>query len=181
MNTSFFYGELYLIKEVKRMKLLISIITAFNLITNTSTLTEPNTTKFSNLIDVYILAYDTMLTGINEPILDYIILDMESIYFKDITYEDRQKAIQYFQKYNKPVLNASLFKLQQIGLADKLSNLKLKGTLLMMTNIEVSENNAMIIEGYRYHSPTGAARFRVTLKEKDDKWKVDKVDLVSVS
>jgi hypothetical protein len=78
------------------MKLLISIITAFNLITNTSTLTKPNTTKFSNLIDVYILAYDTMLTGINEPILDYIILDMESIYFKDITYEDRQKAIQYF-------------------------------------------------------------------------------------
>ncbi|WP_326513069.1 hypothetical protein [Clostridium intestinale] len=56
------------------MKLLISMIIAFNLITNNSTLTEPNTTKFSNLIDVYILAYDTMLTGINEPILDYIIL-----------------------------------------------------------------------------------------------------------
>lgn len=44
-----------------------------------------------------------MLTGINEPILDYIRVDMESIYFKDITYEDRSKAIQYFQKFNKPV------------------------------------------------------------------------------
>ncbi|MNI80946.1 hypothetical protein D3C73_1375180 [compost metagenome] len=106
---------------------------------------------------------------------------MESIYFKNVSNEDRQKAIQYFQKYNKPVLNASLFKLQQIGLAGQEGNLKLKGTLLMIIDIQQVENGGMILEGYKWYGPIAATKFRVTLKVIGDKWQVDKVDLVSVS
>ncbi|WP_300385668.1 hypothetical protein [Clostridium sp.] len=45
---------------------------------------------------------------------NYIILDMESYDFASTTYGERKDTIKYFYKYNKSVLNASLFKLQQI-------------------------------------------------------------------
>ena len=39
---------------------------------------------------------------------------MESLDFAETTPEDRKKMIEHFSKYNKIVLNASLFKLKEI-------------------------------------------------------------------
>ncbi|QLY81422.1 hypothetical protein [Clostridium intestinale] len=163
------------------MKILISTITALNLLLSNGSVAQSNVNRSPRIIDAFILAYDAMIKGNNEPILDYLILDMESVYFADTTPVERERAIQYFQKYNKPVLNASLFKLQQIGLADEMGNLKIKGTLLMMTSVQSGEKQGLIVEGYKYYGPVGAARFKITLDVINDKWQVIKVDLLSIS
>lgn len=81
------------------MKLLVSLITTLSLTLNSvpSNLSRQNP---PNLIDAFILAYDAMYTDDKYHNKDYIILDMESLYFTDTTHEDREKAIAYFKKYN---------------------------------------------------------------------------------
>ncbi|MNN92916.1 hypothetical protein D3C81_2112730 [compost metagenome] len=71
--------------------------------------------------------------------------------------------------------------MQQIGLADEIGNLKMKGTLLMMTSVQSGEKQELIVEGYKYYGPVGAARFKITLNVINDKLQVIKVDLLSIS
>ncbi|MFU7517816.1 hypothetical protein, partial [Clostridium sp. HCS.1] len=79
------------------------------------------------IIDAYILVYDSIYNQPESIKGDYIILDMESYFFAETTYEDRQKMINNFNKYNKVIVNSSLFKLKEIGLVVKLGNLRLNG------------------------------------------------------
>lgn len=98
------------------------------------------------MIQAYTLAYDAMYSEHPREGGEYIILDMESLPFTDTTYEERQKTIQYFKnKYNKKILNSSLFKLRQIGLVDEIGNLIINGELLMITNIIPSEDGRRVI------------------------------------
>ena len=162
------------------MKLLVSLITTLSLTLNSvpSNLSRQNP---PNLIDAFILAYDAMYTDDKDHNKDYIILDMESLYFTDTTHEDREKAIAYFKKYNKTVLNASLFKLQQIGLADKLGQLKISGRLLMLSNVQSDNSQGIVIEGYNWFGPIAASYYRIHLKVVDNNWKIMKVELLGFS
>lgn len=162
------------------MKLLVSLITTLSLTLNSvpSNLSRQNP---PNLIDAFILAYDAMYTDDKDHDKDYIILDMESLYFTDTTHEDREKAIAYFKKYNKTVLNASLFKLQQIGLADKLGQLKISGRLLMLSNVQSDNSQGIVIEGYNWFGPITASYYRIHLKVVDNNWKIMKVELLGFS
>ncbi|WP_315114549.1 hypothetical protein [Clostridium intestinale] len=160
------------------MKLLISLITAFQLVTITAPVKVSRQNEGIGIIEPLILAYDAMYTGNKEPDKDYIILDMESLFFTDTTVEDRQKAIQYFQKYNKPVLNASVVTLQQIGLADSVGELKINAHLLMLTKVDSVSLGNLVIEGYKWFSPNSYTNFRVGIEKVNNKWKVTKVDIL---
>jgi len=160
------------------MKLLISLITVFQLVTITAPFKVSRQNEGMGIIEPLILAYDAMYTGNKEPEKDYIILDMESLFFTDTTVEDRQKAIQYFQKYNKTVLNASVVTLQQIGLADSVGELKINAHLLMLSKVDSVSLGNLVIEGYKWFSPNSYTHFRVGIEKVNNKWKVTKVDIL---
>ncbi|GKX66564.1 hypothetical protein [Inconstantimicrobium mannanitabidum] len=160
------------------LSLMVGLGLAFNNILIKTTNTEVTTPAS---IDAIILAYDTMHTADKDQLRDYIILDMESIYFTDTTYEERKKVIEYFEKYNKPVLNASLFKLQRIGLANKRSELKINGELLMFTDIYPDDSSGMVFEGWKYYAPLGAKKYRIKLKVVNNKWSVIDVEFIGVA
>ena len=163
------------------MKFLLSVITAINIATNVVPINTSIQKERPKLIDAYILAYETMYTANTEPPKDYIILDMESIHFTDTTYEERESAIQYFnKKFNKQIVNASLFKLQQIGLADKSGALKINAHLLMFTNVE-SIDKGIVTEGYKWVGPVAAYKYRVSVQYIDDKWQVTGLDSLGVA
>ncbi|WP_238903194.1 hypothetical protein [Clostridium sp. YIM B02506] len=160
------------------MKLLISLITVFHLVTITAPVKVSRENEGMGIIEPLILAYDAMYTGNKDPEKDYIILDMESLFFTDTTVEDRQKAIQYFQKYNKTVLNASVVTLQQIGLADSVGELKINAHLLMLTKVDSVSLGNLVIEGYKWFAPNSYTHFRVGIENVNNKWKVTKVDIL---
>lgn len=160
------------------MKLLIPLITAFQLVTITAPVKVLRQNEGMGIIEPLILAYDAMYTGNKDPEKDYIILDMESLFFTDTTVEYRQKAIQYFQKYNKPVLNASVVTLQQIGLADSVGELKINAHLLMLTKVDSVSLGNLVIEGCKWFSPNSYTHFRVGIEKVNNKWKVTKVDIL---
>lgn len=152
------------------MKLLISLSTSLVLAVNTLPWNIHREDGTDRMINAFIMAYDEMYKGFTDLPDDYIILDLESIHFIDTTYEDRQKAIEYFKKYNKTILNASLFKLQEIGLAGSNGQLKIKGILLMITCIQPDEKGGVIIEGYKWHGPVAAYNYKLRFKVVDEKW-----------
>lgn len=164
------------------MKIILSLMVvlspAFNNILIKTINTEVNRPPS---IDAIILAYDSMHTADKDPLRDYIILDMESIFFTDTTYEERKKVIEYFEKYNKPVLNASLFKLQQIGLANKMSELKINGELLMFSDIYPDDSAGIVFEGWKYYGPLGAKKYRIKLRVVNNKWSVIDVESIGVA
>ncbi|MFW2491732.1 hypothetical protein ACN077_24720 [Clostridium chromiireducens] len=162
------------------MKLLVSLLTTLSIALNSIpfNLSRQNPPR---LLDAFILAYDAMYIDARAYETDYIILDMESFYFKDTTHEDREKMIEYFRKYDKTVLNASLFKLQQIGLADKLGGLKISARVLMITNIQSNDSQGIFIEGYNWGGSLAASYYRIHFKIVDNNWKIIKVELLGFS
>lgn len=156
---------------------ILSLSLNFNIFPNSQSTEE----AFPPLIDAYILAYDAMYNGDKEPKKDFVILDMESSYFVDTTYEERQKAIEHFTKYNKRILNASLFKLKEIGLANEMGNIIIDGDLLMMTHVYSEAENNLVIEGTKYHSITAAYLYRVTLNTNNGPWQIEKIELLGVA
>lgn len=163
------------------MKQIVTLITAFSIILNPLLQNVDKENNHPRIIDAYILAYDTIYNADKEESKDYIILDMESIYFTDTTYEDRELAIEHFNKYNKTIANASLFKLQQIGLADKLGRLKINAYLLMLTNVTSDSDDGIIIEGSKWMGPVGAYQYRIRMKIINGKWSVIENKLLGVS
>ncbi|WP_160673401.1 hypothetical protein [Clostridium sp. C8-1-8] len=164
------------------MKLLMSLITSITIATSyfIPDISQRNTNP--RIIDAFILAYDAMYS--EDKDLSHhnnIILDMESVYFTDTTHEEREKAIDYFKKYNKQLLNASLFKLQQIGLASDMGQLKLDGVLLMMTEVSADIPDGIIIRGYKWRGPIAAREYKIRLKVIDGNWKVVEVKLLGVA
>jgi hypothetical protein len=169
------------------MRLLASLITAaflsFNVIVPNDAVVLNNDTEgeHPNIIDAFTLAFDAMYTYMNFN-KDYIILDMESYDFTTTTYEERQNTINYFNKYNKTVLNASLFKLQQIGLADDFGDLKFNGELLMFTCVKPNpEDSGIIIEGINYVSPIAIHFYTIKLKVENNKWVLKDITLTGVA
>lgn len=158
------------------MNILLSLILSLSLNFNSH-----SNNPYPPLIDAYILAYDAIYNGDNEPKKDFIILDMESNYFVDTTYEERQKVIDHFNKYNKHILSASLFKLKEIGLANKNGTIIINGDLLMMTHVYSTGEGNLTIEGTKYHSGVGAYLYRVTLKRDTGSWEIDKVEGLGVA
>lgn len=156
------------------MNTLLSLILSLSLSFNTTNMMEANDSRHPAFIDAIILAYDAIYTGDNEPRKDFIILDLESQYFVDTNYEERQKVIEHFNKYDKHVLSASLFKLKDIGLVDKLGNILINGDLLMITQLYSNKENNLVIEGMKYHSIVGAYIYRITLNHSEDQWKIEK-------
>lgn len=157
------------------MRLILSLFTSLALTLSTLQIIPKEERVDDRLIDLFIMAYDIMYKDTTDLPDDYIILDLESTEFIDTTYEDRQKAIEHFKKYNKKVLNASLFKLQQIGLADETGSLQIRGCLLTMTCIQPDEDGGVIIEGYKWVTPVGAYIYKLKFKVVDGKWKFIKI------
>ncbi|MGL4106681.1 hypothetical protein [Clostridium sp. LP20] len=160
------------------MKIIICLILALSLSHNNIANEKDKRPPF---IEAIILAYDAMYTGDKEEYKDFIILDMESVYFVDTTYEERGKAINYFKKYNKKVLNASLFKLKEIGLVDEIGQISINGDLLMINSIVSDNDDSIVIEGYKYYGPISAYRYKVKLRIIDRQWKVINIEEVGVA
>lgn len=158
------------------MNLFLSLILSLTLNCNfhLSTYSPP-------LIDAYILAYDAMYNGDNAPKKDFIILDIESNYFENTTYEERQKVINHFNKYNKHILNASLFKLKEIGLANKRGDIIINGDLLTMNCVSSNGEGNLIIEGIKYHSMVSASLYRITLKAYEGSWIIEQIEDLGVA
>lgn len=158
------------------MNILLSLMISLNLIcsVHSDTINPP-------LIDAYILAYDAIYNMDTEPQKDFIILDMESNYFVDTSYEERQKVIDHFSKYNKHILNASLFKLKEIGLASKNGTIIVNGDLLTMTNVYGTDENTLIIEGTKYRSSLAAYSYRISLKNNNGHWKIENIESLGIA
>lgn len=148
--------------------LIVTSILSLNVIFPNSDVNE----EIPEIIDAFTLAYDAMYTQSENFDKDYIILDMESYGFTSTTHEERQKTINYFKnKYNKPILNASLFKLQEIGLADNYGSLKIDGELLMIECIKPDpESSGIIIDGIKYVGPVAANFYTIKLKVENNRW-----------
>ncbi|WP_368239327.1 hypothetical protein, partial [Clostridium tertium] len=88
-------------------------------------------------------------------------------------YENRQKMINYFKKYNKEILNLSLFKLKEIRLVDEIGQIKINGEILMFTCVKSDENSSgIIINGMKYHGPIAAYLYEMKLEVIDNEWKL---------
>ncbi|MPQ44939.1 hypothetical protein [Clostridium tarantellae] len=155
------------------MKLSINLLSVFILF-NSLCLEEIFNMNFEKprMIDAYTLVYEKMYSDHSKESGEYIILDMESLPFTNTTYEERQNTIQYFKKkYDKKILNSSLFRLQQIELADRIGNLNINGQLLMITNISSNEDTeGIIVNGINYISPVSARLYTIKLDIIDEKW-----------
>ncbi|SCK04432.1 Uncharacterised protein [uncultured Clostridium sp.] len=162
------------------MKVLTSLITASFLLFNRMI---SNNTKdnYPKLIDAFELAYDAIYNGDNGPEKDFIILDMESFYFLDTTYEEKMKLIEHFKKYGQKVLNASSVKLKEIDLIDENGTIIIDGDLLMMTNVYSKGEGNLVIEGEKYHSPVAAYLYRITLKRDKGPWEIEKIEDLGVA
>ena len=163
------------------MRVLTSLITASFLLFNTMVSNTSTEDYYPKIIDAFQLAYDAMYNGDNAPKKDFIILDMESFYFLDTTYEDRMKLIEHFKKYGKKVLNASSVKLKEIGLIDENGNIIIDGDLLMMTNVYSKGEGNLVIEGTKYHSLIAAYLYRITFKRDKGPWEIEKIEDVGVA
>lgn len=157
--------------------ILITSILYFNTIT---TITMAEITP--RPIDAFILAYDAMYNAPEDFKTEYLILDMESLDFAETTPEDRKIMMEYFKKYNKTVLNASLFKLKDIGLANQFGSLKIDGMILMFKNITPSTSDSGIdIEGIKYVSPIAANFYNIHLVVENGEWVLKSIELTKVA
>ena len=68
-----------------------------NLLLSNGSVAQSNVNRSPMIINAFILDYDAMIKGNNEPILDYLILDMESVYFADTTPVERERAYNIFK------------------------------------------------------------------------------------
>ena len=157
--------------------MLIITILSFNTITDTS-MAE----IVAKPIDAFILAYDAMYNAPENFKTDYLILDMESLVFAETTPEDRKKMIEHFSKYNKIVLNASLFKLKEIWLANQFGNLKINAMILMVKNITpIASDSGIKIEGIKYVSPLAINYYDIYLVGKNGNWVLKSFELTGVA
>ncbi len=165
------------------MKSLLSIITTSIFIFNTIFININTENIYPRIIDAYILAYDAIYNQPENFKVDYIILDMESYFFADTTYEDRQKMINHFNKYNKVIVNSSLFNLKEIGLVDDLGNITLKNSeLLMIDCIDyTSYDNGIIIKALNYKSPISAKFYTIKLTIENNEWILKSITLDGVA
>lgn len=162
------------------MNFLISLITTCSITFNSIGTFINLDTQSPRIIDAITLAYHAMYTETKNHTEQYIILDMESVYFVDTTYEERETTLSSFNKYNKIILNSSLFKFQQMGLANKLGELKINGRLLMIENINF-ENNVLIIEGTNWFGPVDANLYKVELLIENNKWTLKNIKLIGTA
>lgn len=164
------------------MQLLLSFLTISLFIFNSASINKNIDTTSPRIIDAYILVYDSIYNQPESIKGDYIILDMESYFFADTTYEDRQKMINNFNKYNKVIVNSSLFKLKEIGLVDKLGNLRLNGEILMIDCIDyTSYDNGIIIKAINYKSPIAAKFYTIKLAIENNEWILKSITLDGVA
>ncbi|WP_288222198.1 hypothetical protein [uncultured Clostridium sp.] len=164
------------------MKSLLSIFTTSILIITTINFNNNIKTTPPKIIDAYILAYDSMYSQSDNLKIDYIILDMESHFFSDTSYEDRQKMINHFNKYDKTIINSSLFNLKEIGLADNFGNIKINGELLMLDCIDYnSYDNNLVIKAIIYKSPISAKFYTIKLSIQNNEWVLKYINLDSVA
>ena len=164
------------------MKSLLSIFTTSILIITTINFNNNIKTTPPKIIDAYILAYDSMYSQSDNLKIDYIILDMESHFFSDTSYEDRQKMINHFNKYDKTIINSSLFNLKEIGLADNFGNIKINGDLLMLDCIDYnSYDNNLVIKAIIYKSPISAKFYTIKLSIQNNEWVLKYINLDSVA
>lgn len=158
------------------LTMLITTILSFNTIT-TNPIAEAH-----KPIDAFILAYDAMYNAPEDFKKEYLILDMESLDFAETTPEDRKKMMEHFSKYDKTVLNASLFKLKEIGLANQFGSLKINAIILMIKNITPSISDSEIkIEGIKYVSPTAINYYDINLVVKNGQWVLKRIELTRVA
>ncbi|WP_066889428.1 hypothetical protein [Clostridium nigeriense] len=164
------------------MKSLLSIFTTSILIITTINFNNNIKTTPPKIIDAYILAYDSMYSQSDNLKIDYIILDMESHFFSDTSYEDRQKMINHFNKYDKTIINSSLFNLKEIGLADNFGNIKINGELFMLDCIDYnSYDNNLVIKAIIYKSPISAKFYTIKLSIQNNEWVLKYINLDSVA
>lgn len=162
------------------MNFLICLITTCTITLNSIGAYINLDTPSPRIIDAITLAYHAMYTKTKNHTEDYIILDIESIYFVDTTFEERSELLTSFNKYNKTVLNSSLFKFQQIGLANKLGELKINARLLIINNLH-SSDNPLIIEGTNWFGPVDADLYRIELSIKNNKWSIKNINNVGTA
>lgn len=165
------------------INLLMSVLFFFNSLVLKGDIVNVGRDTSARMIEAYTLVYDAMYSQQTKKNKEYLILDMESLPFVETTYEERQKTIEYFEKkYNKPVLNASLFKLKEIGLTDKLENLEINAELLMITSIVPDkETSGIIVKGAYYVSPVSASFYTITMGIENDKWVIKNITLDGVA
>ncbi|MGL5085703.1 MAG: hypothetical protein ACRC68_08320, partial [Clostridium sp.] len=72
------------------MKLVLSLLSSLFFLVNTNSINLNLENKTPKIIDAFKLAYDSIYTADIFFDREYIILDMESIYFVDTTYEERE-------------------------------------------------------------------------------------------
>lgn len=151
------------------MNLLCGIVMSI-LIATTSPVSISNERK-NSMIDAYIAVYDAIYNdkGLSEG-KEYVILDMESYEWIDFSYEDKQKVLEQFKKYNKTVVSSSLVGLKQIGLVDKRNNLKINGVLLMIEKIDFQSK--VKIDAIKWVGSLAAQGYSITLDYIDNTWKI---------
>ncbi len=161
---------------------LLSILISTFFIFNTVSINKNIKFISPRIIDAYILAYDAMYSQSENFEAGYIILDMESYFFADTSYEDREKMINNFRKYDKVIVNSSLFSLKEIGLVDNIGNLKLNGEILMIDCIDyTSYDNGIIIKALNYKSPIATKFYTINLAIENNSWVLKSITLDGVA
>jgi hypothetical protein len=132
-----------------------------------------------DMAEIYSLALDAYMpldSGLNHD-MEYIAIDMSN--FENVDEAGKKEILKYFEKYKVEVMDATYEELKERGLYDP-EGLYLYGILLRVEKTDISRSK-VVIEGSKYRSGLGAIGTRVTVKYKNKRWEVTKVDETWIS
>lgn len=133
-----------------------------------------------DMADIYSVGLDSFMPlddGLNDNI-EFIAIDTETL--TDASKADQAKVLNYFKKYDLPVMDASMDDLKAKGLFDE-KTLSLKGLLLKVEKMETTITGNVVIEGSKFRSGLGAIGVKTVLEAKDGKWQVKESEITWIS
>lgn len=111
--------------------------------------------------------------------MEFIAIDMSS--FKDVDESDKEEILSYFkEKYKVDILDATFEQLKEKGLYNS-DTMALNGVLLEIEKVDFKFNNEIVFEGSKYHSSLGAVGIKCKVHYKENKWKVEEVEMTWIS
>jgi len=133
----------------------------------------------NGITQAYIMALEAILQedpGLNRD-MKYIAIDTKTL--DDIAQIDREYILEYFKKYHKEILDASMEDLKKKGLFDE-ETLSIEGVLLTFEKINI-KTNKLTIEGSKFKSGLGAIGMECIIKKVNNEWQLEESKMLWIS
>lgn len=129
---------------------------------------------------LYAITFEAMMEleeALNDE-MNYIAVDLSEM--TQLTEDDKTYIIKHLQSFGTEIRDRTLEQLIQEEKPDQDLPAALKGVLLRINKVEITEDSARI-EGSKYRSGTGAVGARITLKLEQGAWKLADSEMIRIS